>query len=82
MISGTVKPASANLSMMDVTSSIPYKVSQKKKGIMIMLNRTRGPRNSVIRCRTDGRGTAVVKFKTWSTWAVGGPDSCSKVDAK
>ena len=47
---------------------------------MIMLNRTRGPRNSVIRSGTDGWWTAVVEFKARSTRAVGSPNSCSKVD--
>ena len=45
-----------------------------------MLNRTGGPRNSVIWCRTDGWGTAIIKFKAWSARTVGSPDSCSKVD--
>ena len=83
MISGTVKPASANLSMMDDTSSIGiHSKSAKIGGHMIMLNRTRGPRNSVIRCGTERWGAAVVKFKARSTGAVGSPDSCSKVDTK
>lgn len=63
----------------------PRKSAKKRKKKQYQnryLNRTRGSRNSEIRRGSNRRGTAVVKFETRRTTAVGGPDSCSKVDTK
>ena len=61
MISGTMKPASANLSMIDVTSSIRIQSTKKRlyDNVKLYLGEGGGGRNSVIQSGAGRWGTAV-----------------------
>ena len=75
MISGTMKPASANLSMIDVTSSI--RIQSTKKRLYDNVKLYLGEGGGKEQCDPErGRqvGDGRRKFKVWSTRAVGGPE--------